>query len=651
MTIISKYTSFFQALLKLKPRTKLTLLLASDFLLIPFIIFLCLYLRLDIPLLGLPSGLLLYKSKIAHAYGWMFYAVPLSAILIYTFTARYQSLTRYFSSFVIYFLAFRNLSFLVLTYLYGIIFRLSIPSFNTWFLFWIVLTSATSISRLFFRDILRFTNSSSNSKLPRVSIYGAGSAGAQLAISLEIGNTHIVKNFIDDDPTLWQRRLYGKPIKSPDLIPSFVDNIDQILIAMPSLSRAKRMEIFNNIQKYELPIFQIPSIDDLISGRTKIEDLKPISIDDILCRNSVPADPSLLGPGITSSIVFVTGAGGSIGSELCRQILDLKPSKLILLDISEPNLYAVTQELKKSINNQIQIISLLGDAKDETLLRKIFNTYNIDIVYHSAAYKHVPIVEENPIEGIINNVISTYILCEIVSEFSVKKMILISTDKAIRPTNIMGASKRLAELIMQAAAQQSDDINNKSKTSIESKTCYAMVRFGNVLGSSGSVVPLFLKQIKEGGPLTITHENMVRYFMTIPEAAQLVIQASVLAQGGDVFLLDMGEPVRIIDLAKQMIRLSGLSVLDNDNPNGDIEIISTGLRPGEKLYEELLIDAKPIPTQHKLIYKAKEKSIPYEKLWKEVEILRELLKERNVIKTLDLLSKLVPEWNRVDQKL
>lgn len=340
----------------------------------------------------------------------------------------------------------------------------------------------------------------------------------------------------------------------------------------------------------------------------------------------------------------VTGAGGSIGSELCRQILRLRPRRLVLLERSEPSLYAIHQELQGVIPVGVALDPVLGSAADAALVERLFSQQGVSVVYHAAAYKHVPLVESNPLAGLANNVLSARVVCRAACAASVNEVVLISTDKAVRPTNVMGASKRVAELVVQAQAQEL--AARALERGRQPDTRLAMVRFGNVLGSSGSVVPLFRKQIADGGPITLTHPEIIRYFMTIPEAAQLVLQAAVLARGGDVFLLDMGEPVRIKDLASQMVRLSGLSLRDAHNPNGDIEIVCTGLRPGEKLYEELLIDAESEPTEHPLIYRAHERTVPPAELWPQIDALEAAIQRQDVDASLTLLERLVPEWQQ-----
>jgi FlaA1/EpsC-like NDP-sugar epimerase len=358
----------------------------------------------------------------------------------------------------------------------------------------------------------------------------------------------------------------------------------------------------------------------------------------------VPPDAQLLGPGIAGQVVLVSGAGGSIGAELCRQIVALRPRRLVLLERSEPSLYAIDQELRRSLPAGVELVAVLGSATDGQLVSRVLQEQAVQVVFHAAAYKHVPLVQANPLAGLANNVLGTLVLARAAARSGVASFTLISTDKAVRPTNVMGASKRAAELVIQALAQEL--AASALNVGRQPPTRLAMVRFGNVLGSSGSVVPLFREQIAKGGPITLTHPEIIRYFMTIPEAAQLVLQAAVLARGGDLFLLDMGEPVRILDLAKQMVRLSGLSLRDAQHPQGDIEIICTGLRPGEKLYEELLIDAESEPTAHPLIYRATERSIPPEQLWPQIEAMEAAIRRQDEAAALDGLAQLVPEWQR-----
>ena len=404
------------------------------------------------------------------------------------------------------------------------------------------------------------------------------------------------------------------------------------MLAIPSLSRRERRRIVDYFQSLGIAVLQVPSVDDLTSGRACIDALRPIAIEDLLGRDEIFPQLELLGPGILDSVVCVTGAGGSIGSELSRQILSFSPERLILVERSEPALYMIEQQLRHMLPDSVELQPVLASCTNESFLQRLFTDRRVNVVFHAAAYKHVPLVELNPLAGLSNNVASTHRVCRAAVNAGVSKVVLISTDKAVRPTSVMGASKRLAELVLQAFASES------------SSTCFSMVRFGNVLGSSGSVVPLFRRQISEGGPITLTHPDIIRYFMTIPEAASLVLQASVLSEGGEVFLLDMGDPVQIKELAKQMVRLSGLTLRDDSNPDGDIEIVCTGLRPGEKLFEELLIDSESQPTAHPLIFRAKESSLLPNSLWPQLDILYSAIDAQDVPAALSILSQLVPEW-------
>ncbi len=563
---------------------------------------------------------------------------------IYFLTGEYVSLTRYLGSSSFYKLASRNIVIVSILFILGYVFNFYKLPINAWILVYLFITGFTGLARFIIRDLLLNQNVSRSNNKTKVAIYGAGSAGAQLLSSLKLSGNYKILFFLDDAPQLWKRSLNGIKINRTDILDSLNEEIDQVLLAIPSLSRKERREIIKKLHKYNIPVLQIPSIEELTTGKANIDNLRPISIKDLLGRDSILPDPDLLGPGIKGESVCVTGAGGSIGRELCIEIIKLNPKKLILLDISEPSLYEIEQELEKYEDNQSIVVPILGSAGDLNLVKEIFVREKINIVFHAAAYKHVPLVENNPLAGIFNNAISTKIICESAKFAKIKKVILISTDKAVRPTNVLGASKRLAELIVQAFA----DENMEKYKDKSSGTIFSMVRFGNVLGSSGSVVPLFEKQIKNGGPITLTHPEIIRYFMTIKEAAQLVIQSAILAEGGEVFLLDMGEPVKIYDLACQMIKLSGLKLKNGASNNNDIEILTTGLRPGEKLYEELLIDSKAERTKHNLIYKAKEKKLSPNILWTLLEELELELKNQSKKKVFMILKKLVPEWKMRD---
>lgn len=474
------------------------------------------------------------------------------------------------------------------------------------------------------------------SKKRRVLIYGAGSAGRQLAGGLANSQEMFVAAFVDDDPKLHGNHLNGKAIYPPSRLEKALDDlaIDDVLLALPSVSRARVTEIIDSLQGQDVTVRTLPGIFELADGKVTVSDLRAIQIEDLLGRDPVPADNSLMSKCLTAKTVLVTGAGGSIGSELCRQIMIQKPKRLVLMDHSEFNLYEIEQELSALRGEDaVELTAVLGSVTDHARTEEIFKIYRPETVYHAAAYKHVPLVEANPLEGIRNNIFGTRIIAELAKQYQTKDFVLISTDKAVRPPNIMGATKRVAEMVLQVLSESS------------SKTCFSMVRFGNVLGSSGSVVPLFRKQIARGGPVTVTHPEVTRFFMTVPEAAQLVIQAGAMAKNGDVFVLDMGEPVKIIDLAKRMIELSGLQVKDVANKQG-IEIKITGLRPAEKLYEELLLADQPLATEHPRIMRARE---PLPNIENIGFFLKTDLTELHASKAdaaLGKIKKLVPTLNR-----
>ena len=575
---------------------------------------------------------------------WITYSINIISIPLFLLTGHYRGLTRYTGSSFIYKLSIRNIILLLLVFIIGNTVGFKLLSIKDFLLLWIIHTGFTSIIRVFLRDLLTnyFVNYKRQKKI-KVIIYGAGAAGAQLAASLRLEGSHQIIAFIDDEPQLNGRNLNGIKIFNSSAISFLKDEADQVLLAIPSLNKIRKRKIIKNIQKHSIPLMTIPSINDMAAGRAEINTLKPIRIEDILGRDVISPDTELVKAGIDNKVICITGAGGSIGSELCNEIIKLSPKKVILLERNEPSLYKIEQELLEILPDHIKLKCFLGSACKSSLINKIFKEENIDIIFHAAAYKHVPLVEVNPIEAIENNINSTWELCKAARDFAIDQMVLISTDKAVRPTNVMGATKRLSELIVQSFAEESLE---KSKDN-QPKTLFTMVRFGNVLGSSGSVVPLFQKQIISGGPITLTHPEIIRYFMTIEEAAQLVLQTTILATGGDVFLLDMGDPIKILDLAKQMIKLSGLTIKSKENPEAEIEIITTGLRPGEKLFEELLIDSQSKPTKHPLIFKAKEEMINYKKLWPMLDILRESLIHQESNEILCLLQKLVPEWKRI----
>ena len=472
---------------------------------------------------------------------------------------------------------------------------------------------------------------------PKVLIYGAGTTGRQLAAAMSNSHEMQVVGFLDDDDRLHGHVLNGQPIYNPADLDNLATtlNISDVLLAMPSLSRKRRNEILSQIRSAHVAVRTLPSVTDLAQGKVSISDLRELDIDDLLGREPVTPNHILLVKNIVGKVVLVTGAGGSIGSELCRQILAVNPAKLLLIEQSEFALYAIHQELEEKLAGldgatPPVLVPLLASVQDDDRMREIMSTWHPDTVYHAAAYKHVPLVEHNPAAGIKNNVLGTLRTAQAAAENGVSDFVLISTDKAVRPTNVMGASKRLAEMALQALAA--------TQAGTQSGTKFSMVRFGNVLGSSGSVVPKFRQQIRDGGPITITHPEVTRYFMTIPEAAQLVIQAGAMAEGGDVFVLDMGEPVRILDLAQRMVELSGLQVRSEQQPWGEIEIQITGLRPGEKLYEELLIGDNPLPTQHPRILRAQEVRLEHAVLMKYLAALEQAMLANDVSAVRSLLQ-------------
>jgi FlaA1/EpsC-like NDP-sugar epimerase len=477
----------------------------------------------------------------------------------------------------------------------------------------------------------------------RLLIYGAGSAGRQLASALANSAELRPVGYLDDDAKLHGQTLNGLKIYNPSRLDELVKklNVQDVLLAMPSASRARRNEILDLTRKAHVQVRTLPGLAELAQGNVQVSDLKELDIEDLLGRDPVVPNPALLTKNIAGKVVLVTGAGGSIGSELCRQIIKAQPAALLLVESSEFALYAIHQELEQKIaqtqtQSSCALVPLLANVQDEKRISDIFSAWQPATIYHAAAYKHVPLVEQNPGQGIQNNVLGTWVVAQQALNHRVSDFVLISTDKAVRPTNIMGASKRMAEMVLQALAEQAKQT--------QATTCFSMVRFGNVLGSSGSVVPLFRRLIKEGGPITVTHPEVTRYFMTIPEAAELVIQAGAMAEGGDVFVLDMGESVKIIDLARRMIELSGLSIKEEAHPDGDIAIEVTGLRPGEKLYEELLIGDNPRPTEHPRIMKAHEVFLPLPDLQAFVASLAKAIDANDVPTIRNTLQMAVPGY-------
>ena len=557
---------------------------------------------------------------------------------LYLFSGQYKALSRYVGSQSLYQLALRNFILIIFLSIFQIFEGSIYISLRFSIIFWLMLTSLSGFIRFGLRDLLLRLTIISNDKKREIVIYGIGEESVQLFASLRFSNDYNVAYFLVDNPIFYERYLYNIKIISIDKLGKISSKIDQVFLASPFKTKKKRREILKLLEFYNLPVMEGPSIAQIASNKAIKDNLKPVNIEDLLGRETNHSLNNLSTKAIKNKVVLVTGAGGSIGSELCKKIVSLEPK--VLLENNEANLYFINNEVVN--NKNIEIKPILGSCGNKLLLEKLFKEYKVDIIFHAAAYKHVPLVQENPIEGIINNVLNTRLLCEEAYKFSIKKIILISTDKAVRPTNIMGASKRVAEQIFQCFSEES----NLHKKENPTKDCsiFSMVRFGNVLGSSGSVVPLFQKQIDQGGPITLTHPDIVRFFMTIPEAAELVIQAAAMSEGGELFLLDMGDPIKIKYLAEQMIRLNGLKLKTKNIRDGDIEIKITGLRPGEKLYEELLIDGKSQETMNPRIYKSKESFFKKDKLMSKIDQIELLSNQLNEDKILQIISEIVPEW-------
>lgn len=586
---------------------------------------------------------------------WLFVAAPVVAIPLFVRFGMYRAVMRYFGNdALIAIIKAVSLSALIL----GLVVYWNsnhqhvVPRsiiFNYWWLSLIMVGGLRLAMRQYFlgdwfsaSQHVPFT--SRDDGLPRVAVYGAGAAGNQLVAALRIGRLMRPVAFIDDDASIADRVISGLQVYKPKHIQRMIDatGAQEILLAIPSSNRGRRREILGFLEGFPLHVRSVPGFMDLASGRVKVDDIQEVDIADLLGRDSVPAQGELLEHCIKGQCVMVTGAGGSIGSELCRQILSLRPTTLLLFEHSEFNLYSILSELEQRVTREslpVKLLPILGSVRNPGKLLDVMKAWRVDTVYHAAAYKHVPMVEHNIAEGVLNNVIGTLNTAQAALQVGVANFVLISTDKAVRPTNVMGSSKRLAELTLQALSHELAPVmfGDKFNISCVNKTRFTMVRFGNVLGSSGSVIPLFHKQIKWGGPITVTHPKITRYFMTIPEAAQLVIQAGSMGQGGDVFVLDMGEPVRIVELAEKMIHLSGLSVRSDKNPHGDISIEFTGLRPGEKLYEELLIGDNVVATQHPMIMSANEDHLSWDLLKSKLSELLTAIDEDDYSRVRQLL--------------
>ena len=600
----------------------------ADLLFLPLALFFAVWLRYDV-----------FNNWLLHQYGLLIIAAPLVSIPIFVKLGLYNAVIRFIDHKIIYAVALGvTLSVLVLAALATFTQTLGY-SRAVFGIYWINAILYVTTSRFLARGYLLRIGGAINAV--RVAIYGAGQAGMQLASALRAGNEYLPVAFIDDKKELQGITIAGIKIFSADDLPNVVAKYDikEILLAMPSLRKQQQKHILDQLELLKVKIKVTPSIKNLINDGLRVQDLRDIEIEDLLGRDPVGPNPELISACIVNKSVMVTGAGGSIGSELCRQIIRQRPLRLILLEMSEFNLYSIEQELRelqKSMHVNIELLPFLGSVLETEKCERIMCTFAVETVYHAAAYKHVPLVEHNPIEGIRNNVFGTLHIAKAAMTAGVKSFVLISTDKAVRPTNVMGATKRFAELILQAFA--------RLQAKAPSRTRFCMVRFGNVLGSSGSVVPLFRKQIMAGGPITVTHPEITRYFMTIPEAAQLVLQAGAMGEGGDVFVLDMGEPVKIVDLAKRMVHLSGLEILSDLTPEGTIEINHIGLRPGEKLYEELLIGDNVEGTEHPLIMRAQELEISWAVLQDLLEKLEEACAKFDYEEVRTILLRTVTEY-------
>ena len=586
---------FHVKLMNLQRSKKRLLMLAADLVALPLALWSAYALRFAD----------LWPENYLYPAAWLFVLLPIVGILIFIKLGLYRAVVRYMGAQAIWTVAFGVMILSLLLWASAYVLRIEPFPRSIPINFALVAMIYVGGSRLFMRSYYHWLLNHFLTK-DAVLIYGAGGSGVQLARALAGSEELSCVGFLDDDEALWGSTVCGLTVFDPASIPELVEDrrITSVLLAMPSATPKARKRILDRLADYPVHVRTVPAMHEIVSGES-VADLREIEIEDLLGRDPVPPKQTLIDSSILDKVVLVSGAGGSIGSEICRQVIAQKPKCLLLYEQSEFALYSIEQELQQVINTQafsVSCIPLLGSVLDQQRIKEILQRFSVQTIYHAAAYKHVPLVEHNILEGIRNNALGTQVIAEAAKSFGVERFVLISTDKAVRPTNVMGATKRLAELILQDLACQ------------PSKTIFSMVRFGNVLGSSGSVVPLFRKQIEAGGPVTVTHPDITRYFMTIPEAASLVIQAGSLAKGGDVFVLDMGESVKIIDLARRMIRLMGYEVLDEKHPEGEIEIAFSGLRPGEKLYEELLIGDDVIGTDHPKIMRALEEKLSSEEL-------------------------------------
>ncbi len=599
------YIIFVQKLLSLSRKAKNLLVMMTDYVVLVFSFWASLSIRIND--IYIASGDALFLIIIA----------PLIALPIFYSFGLYQSFIRYANYRALITLIFAVSIYTLLWFIVVLVSDLIEKPYDFLIINWLTTIFFIGGVRYIARWLLSIKGHSTNNVL----IYGAGSAGIQLHSTILHSPDMKVVAFIDDNKSIHGKSIEGLMVYSKNSLNTVIEKKDvkEILVAIPSMTRSDKSDLLQSLKGLPVVIRMLPSLSDVTAGRVSISDLKKVKIDDLLKRESRKPDPNLLRQDIDGMNILVTGAGGSIGSELCREIVRLRPKNLVLFDISEYALYMLESELLEE-ELDIKLITVIGNVTNQERLEQIIDKYNINTIYHAAAYKHVPMVEKNIFAGVRCNIFGTLSCCNAAISMGVKSFVFISTDKAVRPTNIMGATKRFAEMILQALVE-ANEINN---------TRISIVRFGNVLGSSGSVVPLFRKQIENGGPVTVTDPEIIRYFMTLKESAQLVIQAGSMGSIADIFLLDMGEPVRVVDLARDMIQLSGRSVKDHENPEGDIEIIFTGLRPGEKLYEELLIDDKSKPTKHPKIMQAIEKHPSWREIEDTIRVIENYAKKEDI---------------------
>jgi FlaA1/EpsC-like NDP-sugar epimerase len=619
--MLNETKRFGERLVRLPRSRKRAIMLVSDALFIPAALWSALALKFE----GLPDGL--------GASPWLYVAALITSIPIFVRLGLYRAVVRFIGAqAIVAVTAGVTASVFVLAIVNAILPGAGIPA-KALLIYWALALVYVGGTRILARNLMNLHPVGAE----RVVVYGAGAAGAQAVAALRSGTAYDPVAFLDDDPALHGSVVAGIDVYAPGALQMLIEeeSVKVVLLALPSQSRRRRQEILKALEPFPVRVMTVPDIADIVAGAARVEDVRDVDASDLLGRDSVPPDERLFDACIRDKIVMVTGAGGSIGSELCRQIARLGPRRVVLFEMSELALYQIDRELRAIMERErlgFELICLLGNAHHKYRVREILQVYGVQTVYHAAAYKHVPIVEQNIIEGIHNNVISTWYTAEAALECGVENFVLISTDKAVNPTNVMGATKRLAEIVLQGLQQRG------------SRTRFCMVRFGNVLESSGSVVPLFREQIRRGGPVTVTHPDVIRYFMTIPEASQLVLQAGAMAEGGDVFVLDMGKPIRIADLARRMVKLAGLTVRDDARPEGDIEIRFTGLRPAEKLYEELLIGNNVSGTGHPMIMRAMEHSLPWEEVQRLLNDLLIVMGQFDVRSACELLQKAVVEY-------